>query len=59
MIRESLSQPIYLIGCMCEYHRDLDNMKAGCIKAGKRYGDAFYCDRHAKRLGLWKTNQTK
>jgi|GEM_PF-3896529 hypothetical protein len=52
MIHTPQPQLIYKIGELCEYHRDLENNKAGCIQNGKRYGENFYCDRHAKKLGF-------
>lgn len=52
MIRIGKAQSIYQLGSICEYHRDLENNKAGCVKNGKQYGEKFYCERHAKRLGL-------
>lgn len=52
MIRVGKQQPIYQLGSLCEWHRDLENNKAGCTKNGKRYGEKFHCERHTKKLGL-------
>lgn len=52
MIHTTHAETIYKLGELCEYHRDLENNKVGCIKGGKNYGESWYCDRHAKKLGL-------